>query len=363
MKILHILYTPRAEGTPRLVLDWLQHQEHQQEVYVLHDEPKDLSQDLRRHSLWYQEDHLITPGKKKFFQMVSATAKVCSERQPDLVICWVTGFANWIGLGCKLAGVKHLIVHAGNPSKKGFKESLLCNMIMLPLKLIGAELICCSQYVLNSIRVASWTMPSAHAIWNCTHASTIAEAAQKSREQRSPNEKVKIGIMVATLEDHKDHETLLKAMIQVKQQLPDFRLKLVGDGSKRQNLTEQISQLGLSDCVEMLGMRKDVPYLLGQSDLFIFSTTPQEGLGSVLLEAMAASLPIIATDVPACRETLEDGKRGTLVPASDPDPLAKAILQHFSKPKNSSLIEDNFHFSLSFTAARMMESYFKTLDS
>ena len=69
--------------------------------------------------------------------------------------------------------------------------------------------------------------------------------------------------------------------------------------------------------MEFLGSRRDVPALLGQSDVFVFSTTKEEGLGTVLIEALAAGLPVVASDVPACREALEGGKWGALVPAAD----------------------------------------------
>ena len=73
------------------------------------------------------------------------------------------------------------------------------------------------------------------------------------------------------------------------------------------------------------GPRSDVPELLGQMDVFAFSTTRDEGFGIALIEAMAAGLPVVASDVPACREVLDDGAAGILVPAGDPAPLAQAI--------------------------------------
>jgi len=68
-------------------------------------------------------------------------------------------------------------------------------------------------------------------------------------------------------------------------------------------------------------------------DLFVFSTTPEEGQGIALIEAMAAGVPVVASDVGACREVLDDGTLGLLVPPSDPKTLAEAILAVLRDPE------------------------------
>jgi glycosyltransferase involved in cell wall biosynthesis len=163
--------------------------------------------------------------------------------------------------------------------------------------------------------------------------------------------------MVATLESHKDHETLLRAVPAIRAVAPEFRLRLAGDGSLRARLEELAGNLGIGEVVEFLGTRKDVPELLGESDLFVFSTTPQEGLGSVLLEAMAAELPVLASDVPACREMLAGGTHGTLVPPSDPAAWSEAIVRSMRSARDRQQLDASRDFALSFTAGRMMDLY------
>ena len=90
--------------------------------------------------------------------------------------------------------------------------------------------------------------------------------------------------------------------------------------------------LGLEGSVTFLGPRRDVPALLGQCEVFVFSTTRQEGLGTVLIEAMAAGLAIVASDVPACRELLGDGRWGRLVTAGDSRALAEALIESLRNP-------------------------------
>jgi glycosyltransferase involved in cell wall biosynthesis len=163
--------------------------------------------------------------------------------------------------------------------------------------------------------------------------------------------------MVATLERHKDHETMLRAVPAIRQSIPDFLLLLVGDGSLRASLEKRSQELELEDSVRFLGTRKDVPELLGSSDLFVLSTTPQEGLGTVMIEAMAAGLRVVATDVPACRELLDGGKYGTLVPIGSPGKMASAIVSQLTSATDNS--DDTLSYAMSFTPERMMERYLR----
>src|SRR5262249_3313107 len=83
--------------------------------------------------------------------------------------------------------------------------------------------------------------------------------------------------------------------------------------------------------VEFLVSRCDVPEQLGEIDVFAFSTTEKEGFGIVLIEALAAELPIVATDVEACREVLQDGRFGSLVPFGDAEALAAELKRIIDK--------------------------------
>ena len=118
--------------------------------------------------------------------------------------------------------------------------------------------------------------------------------------------------MVARLDHIKDQRTLLRAFAAARH--AGWQLQLVGEGPDRPLLEALARELGLDPAKVFLGRRSDIPELLGQADLFAFSTTPAEGFGIVLIEAMAAGLPIIASDVPACREVLRDGAAGELIP-------------------------------------------------
>jgi glycosyltransferase involved in cell wall biosynthesis len=132
-------------------------------------------------------------------------------------------------------------------------------------------------------------------------------------------------IHVARLNLIKDQTTLLEAVRLMADRVPDFRLTVVGDGPRREDLLADRDRLGLRDRVDFLGERADVPALLAQADLFVLSSL-QEGLSLTLLEAMAAGLAVVATDVGGNREVVVPGETGLLVPSRSPDRLAEAIL-------------------------------------
>src|SRR5262249_25050578 len=108
---------------------------------------------------------------------------------------------------------------------------------------------------------------------------------------------------------------------------PLSRLILVGDGSERSALEEQVRRHGLADSVRLVGQRDDVAQWLGIMDVFVLPSLG-EGMSNALLEAMAVGLPVVATAVGGTPEIVDHGVSGLLVPAATPDALAGAMLSY-----------------------------------
>ena len=133
-----------------------------------------------------------------------------------------------------------------------------------------------------------------------------------------------VGI-VAALEDHKGHTYLIQASRILKEEAPEIKVIVVGTGSLRLELDEQVQKLGVEDIVFFLGFREDIPRILASLDLFVLSSH-LEGLGTSLLDAMASRLPIVATQTGGIPEVVINLETGLLVPPRDPASLARAIL-------------------------------------
>lgn len=152
----------------------------------------------------------------------------------------------------------------------------------------------------------------------------IADLAREARAQRTQTHPV---ISTAgRLDWMKDFPGMLEGFARFAQAVPSARFHIVGEGPLRPSLEAQAASLGIADKVSFLGFRRDVPAILGASDIFLFSTSPTEGIGNVLVEAMAAGTPVVCTDIGPCREVLGDGKAGVLVRPQAPDEMARALL-------------------------------------
>jgi glycosyltransferase involved in cell wall biosynthesis len=125
----------------------------------------------------------------------------------------------------------------------------------------------------------------------------------------------------------KDHALLLEAFARLRAGVPAAVLCMIGDGELRATLHAAAAGLGLGEAVRWLGDRSDVPALLPGLDTFVLSSRT-EGYSMALLEAAAAGLPLVATDVGGNREIVADGVNGRLVPHGDPVALAAALAEH-----------------------------------
>jgi glycosyltransferase involved in cell wall biosynthesis len=139
-------------------------------------------------------------------------------------------------------------------------------------------------------------------------------------------------VTVARLSPEKDLATLVHAAALVARVRPSFRLEVAGDGICMPELRRLTAELGLEKHVRWHGAVRDVPALLGRAALFVLPSV-EEGISLALLEAMARGLPTVATRVGGNPEVVVDGETGLLVPARDPEALARALLRLLDDPE------------------------------
>ena len=139
-------------------------------------------------------------------------------------------------------------------------------------------------------------------------------------------------LSIGRLEYQKGFDVLLRAIERLLPLPHDVHFVFIGDGPDRHSLQEQSSRSGLTSHVHFLGRREDVPQLLAASMALILPSR-WEGMPNVVLEAMAAGLPIVATEVEGIAELVRDGINGIVVPPDSPEPLAAAIRRLVDQPE------------------------------
>ena len=133
-------------------------------------------------------------------------------------------------------------------------------------------------------------------------------------------------LFVGRLERRKGLEPLIRAFTLLKTRRPDLRLYVVGDGPERDRC-QQLLPARLRTDVVFLGRvgGDELPRFFASCDLYVSPALGGESFGIVLLEAMAAGRPVVASDLPGYRSVARDGAQGRLVPPGDPRALADAV--------------------------------------
>lgn len=152
------------------------------------------------------------------------------------------------------------------------------------------------------------------------------ERTEKARMDLGFSTDSEIVLSVGRLEYQKGHLHLLNAFAALSERRPAMQLVVAGrEGNTSEQLRSACSRLGIQDRVHFLGHRTDVPDLMAAADVFVFPSL-WEGLGGVLIEALALEVPIISSDLDATREVIgDDGLSGLLVPAGDEQALSLEI--------------------------------------
>jgi glycosyltransferase involved in cell wall biosynthesis len=136
---------------------------------------------------------------------------------------------------------------------------------------------------------------------------------------------------VGRLVPQKDFETLLRAFVRVRAEVP-ARLLILGEGREHERLRELARELGVEDDVELPGFDPNPISAMARSAVFVLSSA-WEGFGNVVVEALATGCPVVSTDCPSGPgEILDGGRYGPLVPVGDEEALARATVETLRDP-------------------------------
>ena len=147
---------------------------------------------------------------------------------------------------------------------------------------------------------------------------------------------------IARFGPYKGHKFLISGLEKVQNEVPSAHLLLIGEGPLKEDVQKQVTTAGIDQSVHFLGQRNDIPELLRAMDAFVLPSVGSEGMPRVLLEAMAADVPCIATNVGGIAEIISSNDVGVLIPPEDSEALADEMIKLTKMtPKKRQKLIDN----------------------
>jgi glycosyltransferase involved in cell wall biosynthesis len=153
------------------------------------------------------------------------------------------------------------------------------------------------------------------------------------RKAQSSNQGTKKIIAVGRLVRQKGFDLLIESFAKIADRHPNWLLQIYGEGAERDALQAQISKSSCSDRIKLMGLADDIDRVYADANLFVLSSR-YEGYPNVLLEALAVSCPVVATDCPgATRQILVGGRYGLLIEPESVEALTEALDRMMSDRK------------------------------
>lgn len=249
----------------------------------------------------------------------------------------------------------------------GFKSRLNRLAYRLMLRRCGA-VIACSEEVRDSLAAAlgvrAADVPRLVAVPNGVDvpepASSELTACVREAHGLAPAELLVLA--AGRLTEQKNFALLIDAVARLRGDFPRLRVIIGGEGELRGDLERQIASLSLQNVVNLPGNLVDLPDLMQAADVFVLSSR-FEGLPLVLLEAMAAGLPVVGTRIKGIDEVIESGLSGLICDAADAADLARCLGEFLADPEQRQRCGDNArrrvseHFSLDRVMRQLDDIY------
>lgn len=257
------------------------------------------------------------------------TKQLIHKKKIDVVCTNLDKELRFGGIAAKLAGVKSVIPsrEIDVPLKNNLRYRFVYNFLATHL-------------IVNSFATKNSVMKSAPWI-NENNISVIYKGISLEPYNIKPTkslhkelgfeEKTKFVTFIGQLEKRKGIKYLLEAWKSINEKHSDAVMLLIGKGPMQKFIEDYINSNDLHSHVKLLGFRNDIPSILLQSYLLTLPSL-YEGFGYVLVEAMAARIPTVATNVSSIPEIVEDKKTGRLVPIENSQKLAEAISYLLNHP-------------------------------
>ncbi len=222
-------------------------------------------------------------------------------------------------------------LHTLDEPNQWSKEGLRLRLMFALIRYLPCELVCLThQARAIALKYAPTKVSNVHVIPNGLNLSEWS--AEHKRDEGKGNETPVIMLTVAVLRKMKGIHHLIRAHAILSRRIPNLHLWIVGDGPERENLEREAELAGSRDKVFFAGHRSDIRDLMQSADLFVLPTL-FDALPTVIIEAMAAGLPIVASRTGGIPEMIADEETGFLVEPGNEDDLVAACERIIQNPE------------------------------
>jgi glycosyltransferase involved in cell wall biosynthesis len=295
--------------------------------------------------------------------------RLCRRERFDLVATH-TSKGGFLGrMAARAAGVPHVVYHAHayyfNHMRPGLQKSLWVALERFAARFGDLTLTVSDEHRQGALACSVEAPARIRTVLNGIDLSPftgIDGRAARAQLGYAPDD-VLIGA-VGRLQVFKGFEFLIRGLPPVLAEFPRARLLLCGSGPLEAQLRAECAQAGVTDRVDFLGFRSDIPQVMAALDLFV-QPSLREGLSIALIEAAAAGLPSVACAIAGNAEIVQHGHTGLLVPPADPAALGAALRSLLEAPETARAMgrEARRRAEARFTVERMVAEHLAAYDS
>jgi len=275
------------------------------------------------------------PGASKIFALIPAGILYkffVGKEHYDIVIAYMHGAPTKVISGCKDKSIKRISwLHYGNPEKGSFFDFWLTKKMGVKAYKELDAVVGVAESVTNAFGKYTGMSSKLYTVYNTNDTSKIKQRANEKPSVELDHTVINI-CTAGRLSPQKGYDRLINVSKKLHDEGYEFVVSIMGTGADQASLEKQIFDLGCDSYVKLLGFQENPFSLMAQSDFYILSSR-EEGLATVISEAMLVGLPVVATDVSGTKEALGENSEFRIVVESSENGIYEGMKKMLDSPE------------------------------